>query len=78
MQINVQPNINTQRCTRCGACVEGCPEDALVMGEEGPVFIQPVRCTYCTICEDLCPTGAIRAPFTISWEFNSSSNKNMR
>lgn len=72
MQADMQPVINTQHCTKCGACVSGCPEDALEMGIEGPIFLQPARCTYCTMCENLCPTGAIRAPFIVTWEFKQS------
>lgn len=64
------PIINLQQCDRCGACVTGCPEDALVMTENGPVFKQPALCTYCTECEHLCPIGAIRAPLTVSWSAN--------
>lgn len=61
------PIINFDRCDRCGACVTGCPEQALTMTKAGPVFIQPVNCTYCTACEVFCPTGAIRAPIKVRW-----------
>ena len=61
------PIIDLDRCDRCGACVAGCPENALVMTENGLVFAQPLTCTYCTDCEGLCPLGAIRAPLTITW-----------
>ena len=61
------PTINLDRCDSCGACVTGCPEQALTMTSSGPAFNQPVTCTYCTACESLCPTGAIRAPLGILW-----------
>lgn len=61
------PRINLQRCDRCGACVEGCPENALVMTQQGPEFSTPVVCTYCLQCEQLCPVSAIRAPLTVAW-----------
>ncbi len=61
------PKINFIRCNQCGACVVGCPEDALIMTEQGPVFLSPIICTYCLKCEGLCPVGAIRAPLTVSW-----------
>ncbi|MBG0788223.1 MAG: 4Fe-4S binding protein [Anaerolineaceae bacterium] len=61
------PIINKNLCTLCGACVIGCPEEALIMEKQGPTFIQPEKCTYCVLCEEICPTDAIRAPFTISW-----------
>lgn len=61
------PIINKNLCTLCGACVTGCPENALVLKSLGPEYKNPASCTYCTACEDLCPTGAIRAPLTVRW-----------
>lgn len=67
---NPIPYINQALCIRCGNCVKGCPETALLMTSEGPAFVQPVLCTYCTACESLCPTGAIRAPYRVMWDTN--------
>ncbi len=61
------PIINYARCVRCGFCVSTCPEDALQMTEDGPIFNQPITCTFCTACEAVCPQGAIRAPMTVAW-----------
>ena len=61
------PSINRSLCTRCTLCVTGCPENALVMTDQGPAFIEPITCTYCGECESLCPTGAIRAPLLVTW-----------
>jgi len=61
------PFINFTRCDLCGKCVAGCPEDALIMTDDGPAFKQPLTCTYCTDCEALCPLGAIRAPMKVTW-----------
>ena len=68
------PIINIDRCTRCGKCVEICPEDALELTEQGPTFKQPIMCTYCTTCEDVCPENAIRTPFTVSWASATTQN----
>lgn len=64
---NFFPLINLERCNRCGACITGCPEEALTMMEQGPVFKNPVLCTYCTDCEAMCPPGAIRTPLIVTW-----------
>jgi len=62
------PNINPILCNNCGQCVSQCPERALQLTDQGPVFRHPVTCTYCLDCEALCPTGAIRAPITVTWK----------
>ena len=61
------PHINLTLCNHCNLCVTHCPEDALKMTDQGPVFCNPITCTYCLDCESLCPTGAIRAPLTVTW-----------
>ncbi len=61
------PQINLQRCNQCNICIDECPEDALTMKNQGPVFNQPVTCTYCAECEAVCPTVAIRLPLVVSW-----------
>jgi NAD-dependent dihydropyrimidine dehydrogenase PreA subunit len=68
MQKESYPIINYNLCTKCGICVNECPVNALEMTPKGPVLLQPFVCTYCTDCEEMCPTGAIRTPFTITWQ----------
>jgi len=68
------PSINLTLCNRCNLCVTHCPENALEMTEQGPLFSDPLRCTYCGECENLCPTGAIRAPLSVSWGAKSINN----
>ena len=70
MQVEVQPIINYNLCTKCGLCVTGCSVDAMRMTSTGPVLNKPTTCIYCTDCEGLCPTGAIRTPLIVSWQEN--------
>ncbi len=61
------PEIDLERCTRCGLCVEHCPVEAVELQAVGPVIVRPLACTYCARCEDVCPVEAIRCPFEIVW-----------
>ena len=52
------PVIDDERCDKCKACIEACPNDALRMFEDKVVHI-PVHCEFCGICVSACPTRAI-------------------
>ena len=52
-ELIMRPN----RCQRCGACVEACPEDAIQLGADGPITDR-TRCERCGICVDACFSGA--------------------
>ena len=61
----------TEKCLKCGVCLEKCPEGAIIAGEEiveydgfifYPVSIDPEICTDCGVCvseEFWCPAQAI-------------------
>ncbi len=61
------PEINLERCDRCGVCIEHCPTEAVDMGSEGPFIARPKDCTYCADCEAICPQDAISCVFEIVW-----------
>lgn len=67
MSERILPSINLSLCTRCNLCVSQCPELALIMTNDGPIFVDLITCSYCGVCEELCPTGAIRAPSSVIW-----------
>ena len=45
--------VRENRCIRCGACVEACPEDAIAWVEGRPVTNWN-RCERCGVCADAC------------------------
>lgn len=62
---NPLPEIDTNRCTGCHACVDVCPTHALEQVADKAYLAWPDKCTYCTVCEDICPENAISLPFLI-------------
>ena len=52
------PYIVTDECIMCGACVTGCPSDAIEEGENQCRIIVAL-CIECGTCEQNCPSGAI-------------------
>jgi flavodoxin/Fe-S-cluster-containing hydrogenase component 2 len=65
--------IDSETCTKCLLCQEGCPVDAINV-EADPPEIQKASCIYCWYCEKLCPVHAIRADWR---SFSDSARSNL-
>jgi len=51
--------VNKELCVGCGTCVEKCPNDAVVMGDDkNPLRIEGT-CMGCGVCAYFCPENAI-------------------
>ncbi|MBW2675501.1 MAG: 4Fe-4S binding protein [Deltaproteobacteria bacterium] len=50
-------HVDAQKCNGCGACVEYCPVDAIILNDVA--VIDEHTCTGCGICIDECPLDAI-------------------
>jgi pyruvate formate lyase activating enzyme len=48
----------SDRCARCGQCVEACPTHALRLEQEN-IIRNLNLCTVCGTCETVCPNGAM-------------------
>ncbi len=53
-------SICTLGCIGCAICAKNCPEDAIVMENNLPVF-DDEKCTGCGICIEKCPTDSLLA-----------------
>jgi len=52
-----RPTVDKSKCTRCGECVEKCPEGVISLGSR--VKIDYSGCIYCYYCMRVCPEEAI-------------------
>ncbi|THB78539.1 MAG: hypothetical protein D6B25_04115 [Desulfobulbaceae bacterium] len=53
------PRINHQQCTRCGLCVEICPDRVLHLEADLPVMLLDEHCMGCNHCYAVCPVNAV-------------------
>jgi len=51
--------IDADACTGCGSCIEGCPTDAIVIGDDGVACRDANACLGCGVCARFCPESAI-------------------
>jgi MinD superfamily P-loop ATPase len=59
------PEINQEKCNRCGLCVSVCSCGAIVVVHNEVTIIETEDCHWCTTCEAVCPTGALTCSFEI-------------
>jgi ferredoxin len=49
--------VDNDRCTGCGLCIDACPFDAMTL--ESVAQVDPVRCVGCGVCVLTCPEEAL-------------------
>ena len=54
-----QPIWDTDLCTACETCIDNCPTEALVMGDQEVPVVNLDRCIGCGVCASGCPEDAI-------------------
>lgn len=56
-----RPEIDFNKCTRCGECALHCPSRAIAYNRDvGSIGINIDECVFCALCEDTCPKGAVQ------------------
>jgi len=55
-----RPEIDRDRCTRCGLCCWRCPDGTIALDDQGYPVIDYDHCKGCMICWQQCPVGAIK------------------
>lgn len=54
-----RPEIDYDRCTRCGLCFVHCPDGAIALDEQGYPIIDYEHCKGCMVCLEQCRPHAI-------------------
>ncbi len=49
--------IETEKCARCGGCIDFCPAMAIRMVSDR-VTVDADLCIECSRCQEVCPLGA--------------------
>jgi DNA-directed RNA polymerase subunit D len=50
----------TEKCEKCGDCVEACPRNIIQMKGDTIKFVNETNCTLCKTCEEVCRYDAIK------------------
>ena len=66
----MQYEVNREKCTGCGNCIDVCPTEAIRI-EDGKAVIT-MECVDCGACPRVCPEGAIRKLTVVPRISNSS------
>ena len=46
------------KCLRCRACVDACPNEALAIGDADDILTDRLKCAVCGTCSEVCPAKA--------------------
>ena len=57
--IMYQPEVNIEKCTGCGECVEVCPVDVYELQDEKSTVANGEECLGCESCIAVCEQEAI-------------------
>jgi NAD-dependent dihydropyrimidine dehydrogenase PreA subunit len=54
------PPVFSEKCNKCGICVDNCPGYVLIMMDDGPTVKYPDECWHCGGCRTNCPNDAVK------------------
>jgi len=54
-----KPEVNSEKCTGCGECVDICPVGVYEIQNEKSVPVNPDECVGCESCIEVCENEAI-------------------
>ncbi len=69
MHSDLKPEVDSDKCTACGTCIDRCPEGAIERVEKNKAYIHSDLCIGCGECVAFCPVQAI----PINWETDEAT-----
>ncbi len=63
MHSDGKPTVNTEKCRKCGVCIEYCAHEGISYGPDKIANINHDNCLGCGRCMGVCNFDAIEAPF---------------
>lgn len=54
-----RPEVDQDKCVKCGNCQTYCPEGTVILNDEGVIFDYRY-CKGCGVCANECPVKAIQ------------------
>jgi len=58
-RLTYRPLADPEKCSRCGLCIEQCPQHALAFGDAGLPVVDMALCIACYCCQEMCPEKAM-------------------
>ena len=55
----VPAEVDENKCTGCGKCIDRCPEGAISFNDKGLAEVDEEKCTGCGKCSKACPFEAV-------------------
>ncbi len=62
MHSDVSPSISSEKCIKCGDCIENCDVEAIRMAQNGAVIDSKI-CIGCAMCIAICKEKAVNIPW---------------
>jgi dihydroorotate dehydrogenase (NAD+) catalytic subunit len=59
----IPPEVDAEKCTRCGACARVCAYGAIEIAAEGAAAVEREACIGCGLCVSVCRFGALEQEY---------------
>jgi MinD superfamily P-loop ATPase len=75
IKISRKAVVNTEKCIKCGQCVEACQFGAMMQTSDNYPLILPILCEGCGACSVICPENAIELEEKMTGELRIEESK---